>query len=72
MFIATTTKQTWHIINTIVLVFCLGRKQCNEDKQYMPKICFISITYINKTTTINYLHIDKNFITYKNIILNLY
>ena len=44
MFIATTTKTaatvTWYIINTIVLVFCLGRKQFNEDKQYMQKHFF--------------------------------
>ena len=26
---------TWYMLNNIVLVFCLRRKQCNEDKQYM-------------------------------------
>ena len=34
----TTTQKaatiTWCIINTIVLLFCLRIKQCNEDKQY--------------------------------------
>ena len=38
MFIAITTKkaatETWYITNTIVLVFCLRRKQQNEDKQH--------------------------------------
>ena len=38
MFIATTTRktatETWYIINTIVLVFYLRRKQYNEDKQH--------------------------------------
>ena len=38
MFTVTTTKKTatvtWYIINTMVLVFCLGIKQCNEDKPY--------------------------------------
>ena len=38
MFRATTARKaatvTCYVINTIVLVFCLGRKQCNEDKQY--------------------------------------
>ena len=30
-------------------------------------ICFIIITHINKTTTINYSHIDNKFITYKKL-----
>ena len=31
-------------------------------------ICFIIITYItNKTVTINFLHIDRNLITYKKV-----
>ena len=38
MFIATTKKKaatvTWYIIYTIVLGFCLVRKQYKEDKQY--------------------------------------
>ena len=36
MFIATTMKKfatvTWYIINTIVVVFCLIRKQYKEDE----------------------------------------
>ena len=36
MFIATTKKKL----------------QCNEDKQYMLKHCFITITHINKTTSV--------------------
>ena len=39
MLIATTKKkaatETWYIMNTIVLVFCLRRKQYNDDKQHM-------------------------------------
>ena len=55
---------TWYIINT---VFCLRRKQYNENKQYnyVTNIFWIIITHINKTTTVNYLYIDKNCITYK-------
>ena len=28
------STETWYIINTIVLVLCLRRKQYNEDKQH--------------------------------------
>ena len=62
MFIATTTKKaatvTWYIINTIVLVFRSGRKQCNEDKHAIYAFFCSVITYINKITTIN-LYVAK-------------
>ena len=58
MFIATATKKvatvTWYIINIIKYWHFVKKKRCNEDKNI-----FFIITHINKTTTINYLHIEK-------------
>ena len=78
-----TTKKaatvTWYIINTLALVFCLRGRQYNEDKQYewitiylyaymlTYIIIIITTTYINITTSINYLNIDNKFITYKKL-----
>ena len=51
MFIATTMKKnatvTWYIINTTALVFCIGRKPCGKNNQYMKTYFWISIAYIN-------------------------
>ena len=48
MFIAT-IKKTWYIINTIVLVLCLRRKQCNEDRQHI-KYHYCTSNYLDYYT----------------------
>ena len=51
-----------YLINTILLVFCLRRKNCNEDEQYTQKhllllamlIKLLLFDYIQKTSSYYY------------------